>query len=1164
MPNYYDDVGEDSIKPGYSAKSEDINEIQAHIAAAIAQEVSDNEGNAFLLDPVEDAFKLTPATTLTDQTNQVTTNSDYKDLKDVYVRQKVRITKSSIKTFYITLKNTATSSISVNFELRAPLLEVDDSDPIATYSLTLPASTSSTVYPLQFNADHLVAGDYYLIIQRTNATGLQILYDKSGSYTDGEGNNIKGMEESADGVTYNSLDYSLWFYEEYGTTATFDIQSSIAELSGEKIQNLDTHITISAASAYGNRKDIVCFTPRGWFETVEGDVAATPELPTAKIPTNYLPIAEITILKNQSNATNMTVDQDDTLGEYRKRSLLERMRRVEKKLDYVYTQNAPQRIKYPGPIPFIDAGNSSNVAWDSNSNSYVLSNTQTQTQNWTLKDNNLIDIESTTNIDHTDLTDGIAKLLTTETYSLPVYCDISNYPNHGTWNWTDYTYADSNRTSYYIAIHTEVDEGGYLYDQVPDLRTFENVKTLHCCVFKWNSDWTNPYSGWEYIAEANSVEISDYDTTKNQFVPGQIGPQFLFPTLPWLDPGWYLFVYYPDPLDQSKPAIVHATSFRSTDWTDTYKYSTQTGVFMGRYPMRKIIAGNEKSGIVEYIKRTEEAITHHVTFKKPAYQSGGVLVSSPLVTSADISSVSIDMNLTLPSGTSYKLEVSNDGGTTFYQMTGSTLSFTNTSGCRSFVWKLTLYTTDGKTTPILSYDSDKGYALQANLVLGGGAPATDGTLVTTSFDGATISKDVLRTNIDKFSHWEWLRVFATAPTTATEETEQGTSLLINIEARNDASTYYTIKEGLRLGDLSHESVDFSLYEGTVEPDEYNYDCLIDPDVIAKTTTYLNESSMTTAQAGNVVISSDTTSTYLMNGTIANKIAIASGATTGKLAYINTYQNPNLVPINVETGTDYAGATTGWTKYNSDETITSDATYYVNGSKSLKCICPGTNANEGVYFTASNLTIGQTYAVTINAYIPNSTVLTLGTSSATTNITGTGIYKAYTTTFTATATTQNLNILTGNSPQAVTFYVDAVRVALNNTVADMSELEQLRIEFCSSVALANGDMQIALSDGTNTAKYNVPTTTANIQEEIVVNISEPASNTGVDFTRISSIALWMVTDKTCNIWIDRIEGLATSAYPFYQNFVRFRFKIHRDSAALQSPSVRKIGAVLDLT
>lgn len=194
--------------------------------------------------------------------------------------------------------------------------------------------------------------------------------------------------------------YDLYFEQVFSEGNTYIIHNpTTAIINGEKVYPLDTHVSINGPSRYGDRIDLVYMTNDGQINVKEGLVHDTNaqkptlssltssqdvkdslrEIDTQDVdyPTKIgaLKIAYITVYKNSvtswvcptckeenpgvlsecyvcktkySNGMNKIplVEQNDDNYITRNRDILERMRRVEKKTNYIMDRNSPSRIKY--------------------------------------------------------------------------------------------------------------------------------------------------------------------------------------------------------------------------------------------------------------------------------------------------------------------------------------------------------------------------------------------------------------------------------------------------------------------------------------------------------------------------------------------------------------------------------------------------------------------------------------------------------------------------------------------------------------------------------------------------------------------------------------------------------------------------------------------------
>ena len=195
------------------------------------------------------------------------------------------------------------------------------------------------------------------------------------------------------------LNYDLFFEQVFSQGNTYIVDNpTTAIINGEKVYPLDTHVSINGPSKYGDRIDLVYMTSDGQINVQEGLVHdSNPQRPKlseltttnnensleaidigdTEYPTQIgaLKIAYITVYKNSitswvcpecktTNPGNLSIcyncyaehsstvdkipliEQNDDNYITRTRDVLERIRRLEKKTDYVMDRNSPSRIKY--------------------------------------------------------------------------------------------------------------------------------------------------------------------------------------------------------------------------------------------------------------------------------------------------------------------------------------------------------------------------------------------------------------------------------------------------------------------------------------------------------------------------------------------------------------------------------------------------------------------------------------------------------------------------------------------------------------------------------------------------------------------------------------------------------------------------------------------------
>lgn len=385
MPSYYEKVN--GIEPNTTAQAAHVNEMQREVADSEKEMIRDLHGDAFIYDSDEDAFKLIPTSSYTDQSNlNYNTDGDedggdfklcWLSLYDTYLRQSIRITKSGIETISVQIKNSTNLKVPIYAEIRD-----ENNTLIKTSSANLlPYEDTNTnnidddyqTINFNFNIQNILTGDYYFVIHPISISvanlnigpeyneiypeDFLIRYDIDGTYhKDGTDNNLTGLEASIDGATYlpayilndedfyqeadlNDPNYDLYFEEKFSSGVTYLLEKAhTAIIDGEKVTSFDTHVKINGPSA-NDRIDLVYLNKDGEIKVQEGVSGGD-----APIKDKVLYIAYITTYADPSKLP--VVNQDDTTNVVRKRSLLERMRRVEKKTDYQFQNNSVSRIMY--------------------------------------------------------------------------------------------------------------------------------------------------------------------------------------------------------------------------------------------------------------------------------------------------------------------------------------------------------------------------------------------------------------------------------------------------------------------------------------------------------------------------------------------------------------------------------------------------------------------------------------------------------------------------------------------------------------------------------------------------------------------------------------------------------------------------------------------------
>lgn len=411
MSSYYEIVN-GNLSSAEIAKSEDINAIQTNIQTAFQQMLKDTYGEACILDENEEALKLTPTPYHIDQENTAF-NNDTDNIEDYcisfydrYLRQKIKIEKSEIQSIRVQMHNKTQMQPTIFAEIRDSNMLL-----IKETNVKLP-STIEEEDPIDidfvFDLKHLPTGDYYFVIRPVDisSTDLSINGDES-IYDiispnhflikfDQTGNYEQGLDASYNGVDYlnaNLLEdqidvdgdiinvsdnnYDLCFQETYSKGNTYLIEPAACMVNGEKTYPMDTHVTIDGPAKNANRIDLITLNHDGRLEVIQGEpFTGKKSERNYPIHTSGLKVAYITTYYNSADSwtcpncgtvnegnlqscsvcdttTNNRIpliEQDDDNNITRQRDVLERLRRLEKKVNYQIENNSPSRVKYTCPV----------------------------------------------------------------------------------------------------------------------------------------------------------------------------------------------------------------------------------------------------------------------------------------------------------------------------------------------------------------------------------------------------------------------------------------------------------------------------------------------------------------------------------------------------------------------------------------------------------------------------------------------------------------------------------------------------------------------------------------------------------------------------------------------------------------------------------------------
>lgn len=391
MPSYYNKI-EGTLKAGRTARAEDIHSIQSEIQDAFKNVIMDMFGTGFVIGEAENDLKLYPVEDHTDQKNEnfSTDGAHWLPFYETYFRQPIDITKSSIHTITVHMKNESVYDVTVYAEIRDAQFNfvAETNALLRTTPSNQEEKDAYQEVDFVFQKDHLPVGRYFFVIRPVDisATDLTmngdeipynfnkgasmgsqitipqqevepemfcIKFDKDGFYNQGlevsydgkqylESKNLPDLSiEGFDG-TYN---FDLYFTHTFSSGRTYFITNGSAMVLGEKVYPLDTHVSIKGPSDEGDRTDLIYLTTDGRLQVLNGPVYESKKIyPTQD---TGLAIAYITTYKSTNKNTHIPlIEQHDENNMTRHRDVLERLRRLEKKIDYQIKNNSPSRIKY--------------------------------------------------------------------------------------------------------------------------------------------------------------------------------------------------------------------------------------------------------------------------------------------------------------------------------------------------------------------------------------------------------------------------------------------------------------------------------------------------------------------------------------------------------------------------------------------------------------------------------------------------------------------------------------------------------------------------------------------------------------------------------------------------------------------------------------------------
>lgn len=816
MGDYYKSI--DNISFGKPADPDDINEIQTNIAAGQAQEIIDLDGESFVYGEDEDAFQLSPVQTLIDQSNEV--GSTWLPLRDSYFKQVIHNQKSSFESIYLTLKNdNTTTDIPVTCEIRLfnEDSEIEREDVLKTMTMVVPKNTASTVVEFNFVLDYLQEDDYAIVVKRTNlpqnaGDGVQILSDANATYStiNNDYPEAGKLYTSDNDDLWTPMNSSLWFRQTYATEACLDIKESEALVHGKKVKNINTHIKILPSNGLGDRIDLVAMDSEGIVTIFQGEAGEIPIAPIPEVAVGMLKMAYITIPNNVNISSGFIITQKDSEGILLPRSQEERLRRIQRKMNWIWNYNSPGRIKYNREGPGLAASYDSGIEYDAALGGFKLSDTATNVYSDTY--GNTSKIDGTTNCKYSQYS-----------YTLPIVNSRELIVRHvipSTMErkWFKHTASTTKKRgvkSRYHAGYFIASKDFSITQMDIFFAGFSNVS--HIKVFLYETTFNKPSTkkGSIYMGKSNAT----YPKSQAAFSKepsGQLAHTFKFTSLINLKKGKeYSFVIVPVPKNKDKVGTVKlATLYDTDDYNRVLsEYAIVGGVFPPKTSPRRLY--ENKFGGLTVSAMFPEKVAYRVYGNVKEYAKTGFIKSTKHTTSYNITKVRAMMNISLPPETSYKLEVSVNNGVSWSNMT-NLKEIPITSPAKDFVYKLTLYSSNDAVTPVIKYDSTSGipYAIKFELGMDNFTSNNSGQIITNWYDGVKILNEGLgiSSSYNKYSHFEWLRFWGQ---------KNAGAITVDIETSDNGSTPKAWKTGMTLSQFTQQNIDYTDYDEPINNMEYN-------------------------------------------------------------------------------------------------------------------------------------------------------------------------------------------------------------------------------------------------------------------------------------------------------------------------------------------------------
>lgn len=333
---------------------------------------------------------------------------DFISIREVDYRQPIKLSRSSLYSIIVKMQNKSEKDVNVNFELRdgngnlIPKMRTILNLPAHTNTPTeFEVIFDLRYYPTAhgFDPEDLQADDSSLVILNTDeqsfeygpsyqneenlnsfSAGASVIYlyiealnknkEKAFDVNTEEDNGYMwndldptfGLvinknstygqlleEDTGSGFVPSSKKGDIYFKEIYANGPTYKCEMGQAIINGGKVVLADTHVTIGAnitnpSNSFGNILSYVYMDEQGHLKAVNSEpfLGSEPAIPIF-VTEPHLHIANITTFFNKQDPL---VEQDDEHQITRPRSHHERLRRLEKKSEYLEDIAIPPRFKY--------------------------------------------------------------------------------------------------------------------------------------------------------------------------------------------------------------------------------------------------------------------------------------------------------------------------------------------------------------------------------------------------------------------------------------------------------------------------------------------------------------------------------------------------------------------------------------------------------------------------------------------------------------------------------------------------------------------------------------------------------------------------------------------------------------------------------------------------